>query len=749
MSNVDELSEAPPPDNVDKAADTNEIWKRHAERDDVLLAIIKYAKKSSLDVEKRLEYLRLVSSRLPMTLIKLPQRLRNSATTRWLEVFQRTKANAGEWGKNIPIRRELLNVWLSVVNRVFTTGWDSPTSSAAARGLFKVLLNELLDFGSRMVQASGEPELIDKYVSQRTRYLAQLRKLEDAASGNKPKQYTLQQFWFALDAPHNIEECRGSRKSMVRCRETEVSRLRMMRDRLEQLCMYTAPSRLHRAAHTVVVRLHEEPDHLFTIETYRSMRDELADFLESSDDQRHLRRPLLIRQFHYYAMLEVYTRLMEMVTELDFMRQRLQSREFDAYSEVLIALENVEWKCRYLWQDAVRSYPDEDDPDWDMWTREDSSGSTSGGLSIVRRGEDGDDDDGDDNGEDDDGDDGDSRPQPQPMTGGAEPEYDVDDDEYDEQRKLDIQRDKNRVKEDANASRMDDENMMDEAERKRLDAEEENSFDMNAQMALQDTDRSLSKIRVMVRNAAQAVKGGVTNVRTVSLPAMGKVGMFVNDCLVPRLNVVLRRIDDKLNGTYLRESPGYTGDDLAENDRDLNDRVLVRRRQRAGQMSAGKILEFKFSDISVTLMYALKGLRLIVQVGAMFVAQKVFVETYVRTVHVENGEPPKMQRMLLMFLSIDATVQLVVLLLLVLLDYAYKAYDNTFAIDDDFIMTFLVEHFMGTIILAVLGVVFAKLMRQKRYFDFANQGTVVSRAYRDIMIALSVVTFAVPFFLIL
>ena len=273
--------------------------------------------------------------------------------------------------------------------------------------------------------------------------------------------------------------------------------------------------------------------------------------------------------------------------------------------------------------------------------------------------------------------------------------------------------------------------------------DEDEEEDMDASMLIADVVRNSVRARTMLRRALQRVRTGITDVRTISLP---QLNMFIHDCLIPRLNEVLLQIDSRVNEVYLIEKNGPN--DL-EKLRTMDERMKEKRRYNATHMGPMQTIEYKFSDIAVSLMYALKGLRLLMQVGALFVAQKVFVETYVRAVHVDNEDPPRMTRMLVMFMSIDATLQLLTLLVLVLLSYAYKAGNNTYVIDDDFIMSFLVEYFVCTAVTAVLGVLFARIMRRKQYFNYAGQGIVVSRAYRDSMIVLCVITFAVPFFLIM
>ncbi len=92
--------------------------------------------------------------------------------------------------------------------------------------------------------------------------------------------------------------------------------------------------------------------------------------------------------------------------------------------------------------------------------------------------------------------------------------------------------------------------------------------------------------------------------------------------------------------------------------------------------------------------------------------------------------------------------QKVMVPILVLMSYVSKSPENTYIIDDEFIATFLMEYFVTTVAISTLGLVFARIMRKKRYFEYPTQGITVSRAYRDVMVGTCAVMFGIPFFMV-
>jgi hypothetical protein len=267
---------------------------------------------------------------------------------------------------------------------------------------------------------------------------------------------------------------------------------------------------------------------------------------------------------------------------------------------------------------------------------------------------------------------------------------------------------------------------------------------MAESFAVAQVHRDIIRARNMVRKASQMARSGILEMVAMGAPHMGSIGIFLHDAVVPRLENVLTSLDTNIKRYMANEITMVEDTRLERAERSRQIEMM-----RASTIQTSDVLMYKFSDTSVSLMYVLKGVRLMFQIGALFVAQKVFSENYVKAIFADGDkDPPHLSRMLYLFMSMDATLQLFVLAILVLLSYISKRPDNTYIIDDEFIVTFLMEYFITTVSISALGLVFARIMRKKRYFDYQTQGITVSRAFRDIMVGTCAVMFGIPFFMV-
>lgn len=151
---------------------------------------------------------------------------------------------------------------------------------------------------------------------------------------------------------------------------------------------------------------------------------------------------------------------------------------------------------------------------------------------------------------------------------------------------------------------------------------------------------------------------------------------------------------------------------------------------------------------TIFILQIIKAIRLFIQIGAGFVAQKVFNESYVRKVFSEGRDPPDLTNMLFLMLSIDATAHLMLVILLVLSSFVFKTETNQFIVDDIFLAEVLTEFAISSLVLIILGMMVSNIMRTKRYFQYADQGQVVSTAFKTALMYICVINFVVPFSLL-
>lgn len=212
----------------------------------------------------------------------------------------------------------------------------------------------------------------------------------------------------------------------------------------------------------------------------------------------------------------------------------------------------------------------------------------------------------------------------------------------------------------------------------------------------------------------------------ILLPFLSPINAQWNTCMEDYLKPMTKEHDDK----NLLEG--------AENK--IRDNAITRNAPQRLDNAAASL-----SSNSIFLIQILKAFRLFMQIGAAFVAQKVFNESYVRKVFSEGRDPPPLRSMLFLMLSIDATAHLMLVLLLVLASFAFKTDTNTFMVDDIFLAELLTEFSISSLVLIVMGIMVADTMRKKRYFQYADQGQVVSAAYRSALLYICVFNFVVPF----
>ncbi|KAG1657917.1 hypothetical protein FOA52_005818 [Chlamydomonas sp. UWO 241] len=160
---------------------------------------------------------------------------------------------------------------------------------------------------------------------------------------------------------------------------------------------------------------------------------------------------------------------------------------------------------------------------------------------------------------------------------------------------------------------------------------------------------------------------------------------------------------------------------------------------------------YRFSEERTRIMYALKLLRFLTQLVALFVSQQVYFEEYNDAIYKRNTRPPSLNRFVFLFLSIDATVQLFVLGFLVLLSYVMvdksEKKSQTFVINDEFIRDFLAEYFVTTTCIAALGTLIGAVVRQKQFFEFDKTGHHGVKMFRMMLIVVCAVIGVVPFFM--
>ena len=697
-----------------------EWWDVDAKKSNVLLAVIDRVHSIAGEImEVKVAYADVAYKSIPAMIINLGQTVSNETHTRWMEVFKKPTTD------NFPLRERLFAIWLGILTRISSMLMTHSVANNKAQGaMVNNLISEMLDYASKFARASeapkgdgGHDEMLargdhDKLIKMYKVCRQQVQKTMETVESVDPKivgkLYFAERVWNSMeDVPsETIAHCRGNIESMGMCRTAELARLRLFRQRMEDALGYS----IHRNGVDIDSHflLHDVREHLFNMGTYKSLREEITDFIKSSDLKKKARAPLLKKYFEREALEEIRVRLN------DEMRKDIETiitiigRNGD-YAKVTTTVShcvgNMEWACSRTWQDnfderAKTSFvqsvvspnmqgatppavPSASDAGAGAGAGEASSmaGGGAGGFT---------------------------------MSGGAPtvPQY---------------------------LNNRDGTNVYVVA-----------GDEVNPRLGVAQVEREIINKRQEVHAALQVVRSGILEILTSGAPHLGKLGVFMHDVVIPRLQNVMVSLDTNVK-RYMKTDYS-AGMELSREERSHKMELMQNTR-----ITPSRIVQYKFAETSVSLMYVLKLVRVISQVAALFAAKNFFSEIYMAAVYADGTPtaegaggpaPPDMTRLLYMFLAIDATVQLFILMVLVMLSFANKSQDNTYVIDDDFLMTFLAEYFITTVAIATLGVLFAKLMRNKKYFHYPTQGVTVVRAYRDIMVGVCGVVGVIPAFLL-
>ena len=551
------------------------------------------------------------------------------------------------------------------------------------------------------------------------------------AGSARLRMYSASSIWDAIDqadASTQSESCQKSLEAMSECRAAKLSTLRALRARVEQALSFEILDSGEVEGRLEKVSLHENRDHLFAARTYKAMSGDLKAFMALTPDRKRERARLLLKLFESKALIEMWNRCIEMIDSANTITAALKKKPKPSLDpdgrlmrlEVIVALENLEWACARTWQ---QQFDHDDEMDRYRWLHVDQKQSGGAGDPPATGTPP-------------------PNPHPSPATGtpppnphppatGAPPPHPHPPGSARPAQppaaRPEIQsgqhEDSVRFPEEATNLAVDDV-LPDEPE---------------VRAAVTSAQRAVIASRVEVRKAYSELRKALAEASTTSVPQTNLAGMFVSDCVQPRLQAVMASVGAAIRG-YLSSRYEPDGGETA---------MLLRRAEQSrsseiyrSRLPSIDLLRLRLSDNGAKLMIAIKAFRFFVQLGALWAAQRAYVEAYQASVlsvprasgsltdELRPSEPPDLSLVLCVFLGIDAMGQLIVLLFLVVFAQLFgSSTKGSFVIDDDFLADFLADYFITTVAIGALGMLTAQLFKRKRYFDLANQGLVTARAY--------------------
>lgn len=165
----------------------------------------------------------------------------------------------------------------------------------------------------------------------------------------------------------------------------------------------------------------------------------------------------------------------------------------------------------------------------------------------------------------------------------------------------------------------------------------------------------------------------------------------------------------------------------------------------AARVSWGQMVVWSLLELDTLVLYVLKALRLGTLLLSIYAAQKIFVQRYMSQVYADKADPPSLFRVLLLALSIDAFLQLILTLGLVIVSVVFKKSErDTFVLDDFMIYLSLKEYILTSALLMAVGLIVSHFMITKRYFNYRSDGIRVIRGFSDIMMGVGAVIAFLP-----
>lgn len=156
-----------------------------------------------------------------------------------------------------------------------------------------------------------------------------------------------------------------------------------------------------------------------------------------------------------------------------------------------------------------------------------------------------------------------------------------------------------------------------------------------------------------------------------------------------------------------------------------------------------------FLGTTTLMMYALKALRIVTAWASLRVASKFFGHLYNKRVYNELKDPPNIALLVLIFVGIDAALQIVIVGVLYALKYMFKGVDNTFPIDNYLLKQWVVDYGIVTFITMVIALIIGAIVQSKKYFRFKYEGDRGIRAFESMILYVLCIVNIVPFYRVL
>ena len=526
-----------------------------------------------------------------------------------------------------------------------------------------------------------------------------------------PGRYSLGVVWNLL----TMQNASCTKDNLPTCRVTHMQILRILRRRVEHALTYDCKTPLH--------LFHEKMDtHLFNSADYDKMRGAIVAFGALTPEAKIMHACLIQKRFELMALIDMHHRMVDMMTDANAVYSELKhlrtasgsggsgvQLETRTVERCLNAVDNIEWAAESTWQFSTRYEAQDERARWLDAGLVDGAAAAPGPTNAETKG---------------------------PKDGAAEEAADAAEETTDPE-KLQLG-----------------------------GGDDDVLVTRDVRNASSNIQRAILSARASVRRTYWDMRRSFMNVISFPLTSISKrMMLFLTLSIQPRMQDVLDDLHQRLK-RYL--SIPYDSDRLVQGAERMQERHL----QVLSEATIGETISYRFKDLSAQIMYCLKVLRFAGQLVAMRAASASYMEAFNTAVITRGDPPPPLSQLLYVFLGVDATIQLLVLLAVVLLAYGLPVpstltvdrekktrvdegkaksqraeIDAAFVLDNDFIAAFLADYFMSTAALAAVGLLLGHLFHSKKYFDLAAQGSTTVNAFMVVLTGACATVGAVPFFM--
>ena len=152
-------------------------------------------------------------------------------------------------------------------------------------------------------------------------------------------------------------------------------------------------------------------------------------------------------------------------------------------------------------------------------------------------------------------------------------------------------------------------------------------------------------------------------------------------------------------------------------------------------------------DAQFTVLYLIKGLRILFTYIALFLSTRVFSPIYEEKVYDQKANPPGLWQYMFIFLGFDIAFNCFLVVVLFLLQFLFKTEDNSFIVDKYMFFKYLIDYAVSMIIMFLIGILVSKVITDKKYFKYKYEGLRAIRAFESIMFFNAIPIYMFPYFM--